>query len=154
PSERADAIRYLILQHFGGIYIDLDIGCRRCLDPLLNLLIWFPKTRPSGVGNDVMPSIPEHPLMMKLALDLQDRYALFLPPYLAVFWTTEPLYVNDILTSWLQHRSNGMRADIDKHSEARGAGLVILPPKFYDRMEYSFFRHVPDSSCMALVRFC
>lgn len=35
PIMRADAIRYFVLHHFGGIYMDLDIGCRRRLDPLL-----------------------------------------------------------------------------------------------------------------------
>ena len=35
PIQRADSIRYFILNHFGGIYMDLDIGCRRRLDPLL-----------------------------------------------------------------------------------------------------------------------
>jgi mannosyltransferase OCH1-like enzyme len=147
PIQRADAIRYLVLQHFGGVYIDLDIGCRRCLDPLLNSSIWFPQTRPYGVSNDVMASIPGHPLMMKLALDLLDRHASYLPPYLAVFWTTGPMYVNHILAPWLQY------ADVTDHSintlplkQARDSDLVILPPQFYDRTEYSFFRHVPGSS--------
>jgi mannosyltransferase OCH1-like enzyme len=153
PIQRADAMRYLILQHFGGIYIDMDVGCRRCLDPLLNSSIWFPKTRPFGVSNDVMASIPGHPLMMKLALDLQDRGASFLPPYLAIFWTTGPMYVNNILASWLRRKSISRTADVAEHpvdilslKQARDAGLAILPPEFYDRTGYSFFRHVPGSS--------
>lgn len=35
PIQRADSIRYFVLHHFGGVYMDLDIGCRRRLDPLL-----------------------------------------------------------------------------------------------------------------------
>ena len=35
PIQRADAIRYFVLSHYGGIYIDLDdvrpIGPRPCL---------------------------------------------------------------------------------------------------------------------------
>jgi mannosyltransferase OCH1-like enzyme len=153
PIQRADAIRYLVLQHFGGVYIDLDVGCRRCLDPLLNSSIWFPRTRPYGVSNDVMASIPGHPLMMKLALDLLDRHVSYLPPYLAVFWTTGPMYVNDIVASWLQYDSSAMNSDVRDHSIntlplklAWESDLVILPPEFYDRTEYSFFRHVPGSS--------
>ena len=30
--QRADAIRYMVLEHYGGVYIDLDIICRRRLD--------------------------------------------------------------------------------------------------------------------------
>lgn len=32
---RADAVRYLILDHFGGVYADLDYECLRPMDPLL-----------------------------------------------------------------------------------------------------------------------
>jgi mannosyltransferase OCH1-like enzyme len=35
PIQRADSIRYFVLHHFGGIYMDLDIGCRRKMDELL-----------------------------------------------------------------------------------------------------------------------
>ena len=35
PIQRADSIRYFVLHHFGGIYMDLDIGCRRRMDGLL-----------------------------------------------------------------------------------------------------------------------
>ena len=27
PIQRADSIRYMILHKFGGVYLDLDIGC-------------------------------------------------------------------------------------------------------------------------------
>jgi mannosyltransferase OCH1-like enzyme len=30
PIQRADAIRYFVLHHFGGIYIDLDDVCNHC----------------------------------------------------------------------------------------------------------------------------
>jgi hypothetical protein len=35
PIQRADAIRYFVLHRFGGIYMDLDIGCKRDMAPLL-----------------------------------------------------------------------------------------------------------------------
>ena len=34
--QRADAIRYLLLYHFGGVYADLDIECLRAVHPLLS----------------------------------------------------------------------------------------------------------------------
>ncbi len=33
---RADVIRYLVLEHFGGVYADLDFECLRPVDPLLS----------------------------------------------------------------------------------------------------------------------
>lgn len=48
PIQRADSIRYFILHHFGGIYMDLDIGCRRRMDPLLqgDWEVILPVTKP------------------------------------------------------------------------------------------------------------
>lgn len=56
PIQRADSIRYFILHHFGGIYMDLDIGCRRRLDPLLqgDWEVILPITKPVGISNDLI----------------------------------------------------------------------------------------------------
>ena len=35
PIQRADAIRYFVLSHYGGIYIDLDDVRPRCQGPCL-----------------------------------------------------------------------------------------------------------------------
>ena len=35
PIQRADAARYFILHHYGGVYIDLDFECLRPIEPLL-----------------------------------------------------------------------------------------------------------------------
>ena len=58
PIQRADSIRYFVLHHFGGIYMDLDIGCRRRLDPLLqgDWDVILPVTKPVGVSNDLILS--------------------------------------------------------------------------------------------------
>ncbi|PBP17048.1 hypothetical protein BUE80_DR012235 [Diplocarpon rosae] len=50
PIQRADAIRYFVLAHYGGIYIDLDDGCNRRLDPLLSYPAWY-KGYPSSFFN-------------------------------------------------------------------------------------------------------
>ncbi|KAJ3896091.1 hypothetical protein GG344DRAFT_72572 [Lentinula edodes] len=42
--QRADAIRYFVLHHYGGVYLDLDVGCLRPLDPLLVYPVILPKT--------------------------------------------------------------------------------------------------------------
>jgi hypothetical protein len=35
PIQRADALRYLLLHHFGGVYVDMDIECLRPIGELL-----------------------------------------------------------------------------------------------------------------------
>ncbi|KAL1958999.1 hypothetical protein VTO42DRAFT_3240 [Malbranchea cinnamomea] len=64
--QRVDALRYFLLWFYGGIYLDLDILCRRPLDPLLRTHTFLHKTWPYGVSNDVMGNKPGHPLMSKL----------------------------------------------------------------------------------------
>ena len=54
PIQRADAIRYFVLHHYGGIYMDLDVGCQQRMDPLLyfpvSLLVRDPLGRSCRCG--------------------------------------------------------------------------------------------------------
>ncbi|MEU1786588.1 glycosyltransferase [Streptomyces sparsogenes] len=76
PIERADAIRYFLLDHFGGLYVDLDFECLRPVTGLLagkELVLGLepeehtrlPWSRRNGmrriVGNAFMASRPGHP---------------------------------------------------------------------------------------------
>lgn len=63
PIQRADALRYFVLHYYGGVYLDMDVGCRRSLDPLLYFQIVLPATIPVGVSNDVMLAAKGHPFM-------------------------------------------------------------------------------------------
>jgi mannosyltransferase OCH1-like enzyme len=64
--QRADAARYLILYHFGGVYADLDITCTRELDPLVEADLVLAPTEPAGISNDFMLSRRGHPLFAGL----------------------------------------------------------------------------------------
>jgi mannosyltransferase OCH1-like enzyme len=74
---RADAVRYFILYHYGGVYADLDAECLRPLDSILvdrQLLLGLepPLHNRSAdakryglenvIGNAVIASVPQHPL--------------------------------------------------------------------------------------------
>lgn len=88
PIMRADAARYLVLQHFGGVYADLDMECLRAVDPLLEgkdlLLPLEPhihlQSAPATaagmrriIGNAWMASAPGHPFWDRVATELQRR---------------------------------------------------------------------------------
>ncbi|RQM06498.1 hypothetical protein DH86_00002311, partial [Scytalidium sp. 3C] len=66
PIQRADAIRYFVLAHYGGVYIDLDDGCNRRLDPLLSYPAWVRRTVPTGISNDAMGAVPQHPFFIRV----------------------------------------------------------------------------------------
>jgi mannosyltransferase OCH1-like enzyme len=134
PIERADAIRYFALVHYGGVYIDLDDGCERRLDPLLTVPAFVRKTIPTGILNDVMGSVPGHPFFLKV-LDLLEQYDRnWLVPYITIMYLTGPLF---LLVVWKQYKRWGV-PDLGR--------VHILLPEDYKTHTYSFFAIAPGLS--------
>ncbi|KAF1957407.1 hypothetical protein CC80DRAFT_491524 [Byssothecium circinans] len=129
PIQRADAIRYFVLHHFGGIYIDLDDGCNRSLDPLLAYPAWVRRTNPTGISNDAMGSVPRHPFFLKAIDSLPEYNRRWILPYITVMGSTGPLYLSLI---WI-HFKNTKPAEHDR--------LRILFPDEYNNHPWSFFTH-------------
>jgi len=84
--QRWDAIRYLILYHIGGLYVDLDYECIRPLDvllvdstccmgmePTVNSRIYH---KSIIVGNALMASVPKHPYMEVIIKDLRTNFSI------------------------------------------------------------------------------
>ncbi|AJW01835.1 Sur1p [Saccharomyces cerevisiae YJM1385] len=134
PIERADAIRYFILSHYGGVYIDLDDGCERKLDPLLTFPAFLRKTSPLGVSNDVMGSVPRHPFFLKALKSLKHYDKYWFIPYMTIMGSTGPLFLSVI---WKQYKRWG----IPKNGTVR-----ILQPAYYKMHSYSFFSITKGSS--------
>jgi mannosyltransferase OCH1-like enzyme len=75
PAERADVLRLEVLQRFGGIYVDVDLECRRPLDELLDRVEFFacylsdPRAGSAvRIGNGIVGATRGHPIV-ELALD-------------------------------------------------------------------------------------
>lgn len=100
PIQRVDAFKYFVLWHYGGIYMDLDIACRRNLDPLLPFPAWFPEASPLGVNNDLMASRAGHPVVELMLNSLSARNKNLIFPYLTIFWSTGPQFTGDLLKRW------------------------------------------------------
>jgi hypothetical protein len=70
--ERADAVRYFILLHYGGVYIDLDMECLKPIDPLLGAgglhfsLLAAPTIDHAIVANALMAAPKGHPFFAYL----------------------------------------------------------------------------------------
>lgn len=132
--ERADAIRYFALVHYGGVYIDLDDGCERRLDPLLTVPAFVRKTVPTGISNDVMGSVRRHPFFLEVLDNLKKYQKNWLVPYVTIMYSTGPLFLSVI---WKQYKRWGTPE----------AGKVrILMPDDYKTHPYSFFAIAPGSS--------
>ncbi|WFD30030.1 hypothetical protein MSPP1_001043 [Malassezia sp. CBS 17886] len=149
--QRADAIRYFVLHKHGGVYMDLDIGCRRRLDPLLRFDAVLPKTIPVGVSNDLMFSAPQHPFteMMIHALPRFNHY--FLTHYATVMFSTGPMFVSALYRMFADEYG-AARASSPAEPDAGFAGIRILPKSLYGKNAKpsdapdSFFEHLYGSS--------
>ncbi|EWC45112.1 hypothetical protein DRE_06251 [Drechslerella stenobrocha 248] len=134
PIMRADVIRYFALRKFGGIYIDLDVGCKRKLDPLLAYAAWARKTDPTGISNDVLASTPEHPFFVRVTEVLQSYDRHWVLPYITIMGSTGPLFLSIIWKKWM-----GMELD-----ESTRVRILMKPEQQFN--SWSFFQVYKGSS--------
>ncbi|ORY29752.1 nucleotide-diphospho-sugar transferase [Naematelia encephala] len=146
PIQRADSIRYFVLLHFGGIYMDLDIGCRRRLDSLLqgDWEVILPLTKPVGVSNDLIFSSKGSAFMDDTVHALAAWNHEWITNYPTVMFSTGPMFLSgqySIYTSAHPITPTHPRAEVR-----------ILPKSLYgkniaaDLVPHSFFTHFYGSS--------
>ena len=162
PIQRFDVIRYFILYHHGGIYLDLDVGCRRDLSPFLAFDAVLPHTHPVGVSNDVMMSVPGHPLFEQVIQNLEagKRWSwMWGFKYPRVLFSTGSMFLTfQTLLYWNSQIATSMsttvttahaRASTLKQSDSQscqlGREVRIIPPALYEG-KVAFFDHYPGSS--------
>ncbi|KAI0677559.1 nucleotide-diphospho-sugar transferase [Trametes maxima] len=144
PIQRADAIRYFVLYHYGGIYIDLDIGCLRPLDSLLVHPVILPRTIPVGVSNDLMFSEKGHPFMAQTIHSLMSFDYNWVLNYPTVMFSTGPMFLSAQYGAWTSNHPTT--------PEQPGGEVRILPKSLYgknakpDEAPHSFFSHFYGSS--------
>ncbi|KAF3924967.1 hypothetical protein AA313_de0200302 [Arthrobotrys entomopaga] len=134
PIMRADVIRYFVLRKYGGVYIDMDVGCKRPLDPLLAYPAWARKTEPTGISNDVMGAVPEHPFFVRVTDSLQGYDRHWVMPYITIMASTGPLFLSIIWKKWTGQ-------ELDESARVR---ILMLPEQ--QQHEWSFFRVYHGSS--------
>jgi len=138
PIQRADVIRYFVLAYFGGVYIDLDNGCNRCLDPLLSYAAWVHRTDPTGISNDVIGAIPQHPFLIRVIESLQSYDKHWLLPYITIMYSIGPLFLSVLWKEWKAENA-GKQADWEGR-------VSVLTKGVYNRHVWSFFSNHGGSS--------
>jgi inositol phosphorylceramide mannosyltransferase catalytic subunit len=142
--QRADVIRYFVLYHYGGIYLDLDIGCNKPIDPLLVYPVILPKTIPVGVSNDLIFSEKGHPFMEQTIHNLVTFDHNWILNYPTVMFSTGPMFLSFQYGLWTSAHPN---MEDDLSGEVR-----ILPKSLYGKnakpgeAPHSFFSHWYGSS--------
>ncbi|KAK5944894.1 CSG1/SUR1-like protein [Knufia obscura] len=144
PIQRADSIRYFVLATYGGVYIDLDDGCKRRLDPLLSYNAFLRRTVPTGISNDVMGAIPQHPFFLRVIESLQGANRKWVLPYITIMASTGPLFLSVIWKKWM-----GEHADLEDTAgtaeEWKGRVRVLMPDE-YSGHTWSFFNEFKGNS--------
>lgn len=100
--QRIDAARYIILYHFGGIYLDLDVGCRTGLSAYRYLPqgLILPETSPFGLSNDVMFAVSNHSFL-RFAIERLDQYhRSWIFNYPTVMFSSGPAFISRVLVDY------------------------------------------------------
>jgi inositol phosphorylceramide mannosyltransferase catalytic subunit len=139
--QRADAIRYFVLAHYGGIYIDLDDGCQRRLDPLLSYNAWVRRTIPTGISNDLMGAIPQHPFFCRVIESLAGADRKWVLPYITIMGSTGPLFLSVMWKNWMNEHAGMSEANPSWTGRVR-----VLMPDENKGHPWSFFVAYPGSS--------
>lgn len=151
PIQRADSIRYFVLAHYGGVYIDLDDGCKRRLDPLLSYNAFLRRTVPTGISNDLMGSIPQHPFFLRVIESLQGANRKWVLPYITIMASTGPLFLSVIWKKWmgehadLETQSQNLHDSASTVAEWKGRVRVLMPDE-YSGHTWSFIEEFKGDS--------
>lgn len=136
PIQRVDAIRYFILYHFGGVYLDLDVGCNRRFDALLGARFLAPLTMPIGISNDIMAAVPGDPYLHRCIQNLRGWNLWMALQYVQVMFSTGPMFLT---------------IQLALASAAERAGVAAIAPADYGKYAavkggQAFFYHLHGSS--------
>ncbi|KAL7506375.1 hypothetical protein ACHAXN_006089 [Cyclotella atomus] len=137
--QRVDAARYFILYHYGGVYLDLDIGCRDNKDLIdlvramesMQMKSMFPLTEPIGVSNDVMFATKGNAFFKELIETLPERNRWYGLPYFTVLFSTGPMFLSLACI---------------KHHQTNVQDVAVLSPALYSNSGARFFRHLKGST--------
>lgn len=88
-----DAVRYFILHQFGGIYLDLDVGCLKRLDFLRQANFTAPLTYPVGISNDIMAASKNSIFMDRVIKQLSRWNHWMIIKYIQVMFGTGPMFL-------------------------------------------------------------
>ncbi|RAL17634.1 glycosyltransferase family 32 protein [Aspergillus homomorphus CBS 101889] len=133
PMQRVDALRYLLLWHYGGVFLDPELGCGRSLGPLLSAgnvqqgHVLLPQRWPYGVGTEMMASPPGHPFIIKLALTAHAHRWSGIPAYVMAFAESGSVVVSRALAVWLRSVAGG--------GGSAQTTIAIVPSALFDDAE-------------------
>ncbi|KAK2075115.1 hypothetical protein P8C59_009267 [Phyllachora maydis] len=96
PVQRVDALRYFLMLHYGGIYLDLDNGCSTSLEPLLYYPLWTTDGGRGTLSNNILGARPHHPFWEQLTQDLPRCAINYILPYLTISYASGQWFLTEV----------------------------------------------------------
>jgi hypothetical protein len=119
--QRADAVRYCLLHHYGGVYADLDIECLRPIDGLMQerrfIAVLEPDVQAIDLGfdrvvsNAILAAAPAHPFLA-FVIDTLSRDCRRAVTHRDVLETTGPLMLSRALQRYLGDLDDPVEAGV------------------------------------------
>ena len=103
--QRTNILRYLLLHHYGGVYLDLDITCWALLDGHLHLPWLTPGAYPAGINNAFMLSKPWHPFLTELIERIPTHNLKWDLPYVENMLSTGCMFISNVWTQYMRYDS-------------------------------------------------
>ncbi|KAH8881301.1 hypothetical protein GQ53DRAFT_735511 [Thozetella sp. PMI_491] len=120
--QRVDAVRYFLLFHFGGIYVDLDNGCLGSLDPLLYYPVWVTDGARGALSNNILAARPHHPYYALMTQQLIPYNYHYILPYPTIHYASGQWYETAI---WEMYHSMLPRPEENPAIEHRLYRLIM-----------------------------
>ncbi|KAF7593410.1 hypothetical protein BBP40_011512 [Aspergillus hancockii] len=136
--QKVDALRYMILYKYGGAILDLDLVCKRSLEPLRRFDFVAPAAHPAGFSIGMLLSSANNTFVRDLIYNLPrfNRRWLLLP-YVTVMFSTGCHYASTIYTTQANRTSLRILSGTADHPTMHMLNGFVDTP---------LFRHLGTSS--------
>lgn len=97
--QRADVSRYVVLYHYGGWYVDIDIGCNKGIHEIaeeayrLRKHVVLRHTIPVGTSNDIFGITPRHPFLKSVLDNLYKANRWYIIPHWNILFSAGSTYM-------------------------------------------------------------
>jgi hypothetical protein len=86
-SQRADILSYELVHMFGGVYLDVDMECLKCIEPLLGGVAAFAaEQEPGELGAGIFGAVPDHAWLA----DVIERLPVSMREHLSILRSAGP----------------------------------------------------------------